>query len=428
MKKVLAIIAMLVIPGSAMAAGLVGDCYDCHTMHNSENGGNAVAIVDGVVSTTPYENLLKFDCIACHANDPNGTDKLWSPSASGGSAIPQVAHADLTGDLAGGNFSYGLGANGTNDKVHNVKELFGDGTRWETNAPANGAPPGMFNAGSHAGIFTVANNYDQFSCAGALGCHGTRNQILSSVNGTDTLRVGMSAIAGSHHINAEGVKDATNYASGAGHSGLKVAEGYRFIPGLKGYGNEAARWQNIDADNHNEYYGDNSGTFPSGCTACHTGGLASKSLTSSMSVPNNSMSGFCSTCHGNFHSSGGGADAVDNGVSTAFLRHPSDYVLMSGNGSTEYAAYTNYDISAPVARASITGYAGTNGDALVVPANDMVMCLSCHAAHGTPYDYLLRFNYDTMTAGVYNNLAEVNGDGNGGDGCLACHTQKGIIQ
>jgi len=35
----------------------------------------------------------------------------------------------------------------------------------------------------------------------------------------------------------------------------------------------------------------------------------------------NSMSGFCSTCHGNFHSSGASGDYVDNGVSGAFLRH-----------------------------------------------------------------------------------------------------------
>ena len=55
------------------------------------------------------------------------------------------------------------------------------------------------------------------------------------------------------------------------------------------------------------------------------------------------MSGFCSSCHGYFHSSGGG-DYVDNGVSGAFLRHPSDWVIPN---SGEYAGYTNFDHTLP---------------------------------------------------------------------------------
>lgn len=417
MKKILATIAMLAIAGPAMAAGLIGDCYDCHTMHNSEAGAPVAQIGSAsgnTTTSTPVANLLKLDCLACHANDPTAGDKIWM--MPGGSEVPQVAHGDATGDLAGGNFSYGFVGNGTVSNVHNVSELFAPGT--EDYIPANGNPPGMVADGTtHTNIFTTnggAGAYDKFSCAGARGCHGTRAQQVG--NGTGNVdRVGMAAISGAHHVNYDGAKDATNYAASTVHSGAKVAEGYRFIPGLKGYGNEADRWENVDATSHNEYYGDATGGLAAAsCTTCHTGFVT---VDSTLKVPNNSMSGFCSTCHGNFHSSGIAADAVDNGVSGAFLRHPSDYVIPN---MTEYAAYTAYDISAPVARPTLF----TAASATVTPGTDLVMCLSCHNAHGSDNDYILRFDYTTMTAGSFANVAAAQAAG----GCLACHTEKGVAR
>ncbi|MCK4488054.1 MAG: hypothetical protein KAU38_15015, partial [Desulfobacterales bacterium] len=46
----------------------------------------------------------------------------------------------------------------------------------------------------------------------------------------------------------------------------------------------------------------------------------------------------------------------------------------------------------------------------------IVMCLSCHRAHGTPNNDLLRWAY-TMDAG--------SGTDNGG--CFICHTTKGDL-
>ena len=45
------------------------------------------------------------------------------------------------------------------------------------------------------------------------------------------------------------------------------------------------------------------------------------------------------------------------------------------------------------------------------------MCLSCHQAHASDHDYMLRFDYAGMVAGT-NPAAD-------GTGCLACHTTKG---
>ncbi len=150
MKKVLAIIAMLAIPAMAMAQqGIVGDCYDCHTMHNSENG-LPVAVANGAVTADPIENLLKLDCIACHANDPTGGTKLMT--LTGGSIVPQVAHGGGTDDLAGGNFTNGIG---DSNKVHNVVDLFAG--QWDTNGgdvadlDEFGAPPGTAPAAHYHG-------------------------------------------------------------------------------------------------------------------------------------------------------------------------------------------------------------------------------------------------------------------------------------
>jgi predicted CXXCH cytochrome family protein len=445
MKKIVAILAMLALPAVAMAGGgIVGDCYDCHTMHNSENGA-PIAIVNGAVSANPIENLLKLDCVACHANDPTGGTKLWT--MTGGSVVPQVAHGGGADDLAGGNFSNGLGGNSS--KVHNVVDLFAG--QWDTNGGdltdlgEFGAPPGTAPAahyhGLSRGVFTtdVATPFDAFTCAGARGCHGTRSQILGTVdvdgNAATTndvsavRRTGITAVSGAHHASYDGVKESVGYntaaTDGATHNGQIVADGYRFIPGLFGYGNETTRWENVSSAQHNEYYGNAQGLTveESGCSACHVtgtsvpGGSSRAAFGSTLRTPNNSMSGFCSTCHGNFHSAGGG-DYVNNGVSGAFLRHPSDYVIPN---SGEYAAYTTYDLSAPVARPSITGLTGSS--ATVTPGTDLVMCLSCHEAHGTANDYLLRFDYTTMTAGFYGGVAAAQTAG----GCLACHTTKGVL-
>ena len=211
------------------------------------------------------------------------------------------------------------------------------------------------------------------------------------------------------------------------HDGQRVADGYRFIPGLKGYGNETTRWENVSSTEHNEYYGSATNGLTSeigGCGACHIvgagdggiNGSSRASFTSTLRVPNNSMSGFCSNCHGKFHSAGNGSDYVDNGVSSAFLRHPSDYVIPAAG---EYAAYTAYDLSAPVARPTL--YTASSGT--VTPGTDLVMCLSCHEAHGSQYDYILRYDYTTMTAGGFGDIPTAQANG----GCLACHTTKGVL-
>jgi hypothetical protein len=444
MKKTLlvafAMSSIVALPVLASAQqGIVGDCVDCHTMHNSESG-MPVALhgTSTTASNEPIQNLLRMDCIACHAS-PDATGKLMT--LSGGSIVPQVSQP-TDDNLAGGNFRYST----TSDiKGHNVIDLTPadghNGSMIEGTEVVLGAPPGNAHASHHgldAGVFSVTDSFDQFTCAGARGCHGTRSQLLSGAtvdNGTannyeGVRRTGIAAISGAHHNSYDGAKTSDGYVGdGAGHGdattvhdGQMVADGYRFIPGLKAYGNEAPRWQNVDASSHNEYFATAGNTVgeSAGCGTCHlqattingNWGLSARAgINSTMPVPGNDMSGFCGTCHGVFHSAG-----TENGTSGAFLRHPSDWVIPA---TGEYAAYTSYDITAPVARPAVA----TAASATVTPGTDMVMCLSCHAAHATENDYMLRFDYSVQTAGAYADIATAQAVG----GCQACHTTKGVL-
>jgi len=113
------------------------------------------------------------------------------------------------------------------------------------------------------------------------------------------------------------------------------------------------------------------------------------------------VSSFCTGCHNEFHLQS--PDAAGG----SWVKHPSDAVLP---GSGEYAGYTTYDPLTPVARPVLSAVS-----AVVTPGTDMVMCLSCHRAHASPYKDLLRFPYEGMLAG---------GGGADGTGCFKCHTAK----
>jgi predicted CXXCH cytochrome family protein len=109
-----------------------------------------------------------------------------------------------------------------------------------------------------------------------------------------------------------------------------------------------------------------------------------------------SITAFCAGCHRVFHE--------EMGSESPWLRHPSDVTLPQ---TDEYGAYdpvNNYSTEAPVAWLNPGTPAA--GEAIV-------MCLSCHRAHGSDQPDMLRWDYSAMIAG---------GDGSGG--CFTCHTQK----
>ena len=348
-------------------AAITGPCVNCHTMHNSQDGSAMATYgADGKPwkGTGPLPALTRGTCLGCHGI---GTAKIVT---IGGSAIPQVYHTDASGDLAGGNFAYILGTKSRvtadgNSAGHNVVAL-------GQNETVLTVPP----SGEKGHPTSVTNT--NLRCAGKYGCHGTR---------VDNTKTELQQLKGAHHQNVDGKCDTadTNYNS------------YRFLRGVKGLENTGTyKWQNYDADNHNEYFG---ATTPmsDACGSCHGSGMAAMPA-------NNTISGFCGTCHGSYHL----REGIGGDISSPFTRHPTDVVLPS-DVNKEYKDYTSYSVEAPVGRTTVPAAPSST----VTPGTDVVTCLSCHAAHATPYADMLRWDYSGMVAG-----------GGGSGGCFTCHTQK----
>ena len=121
-----------------------------------------------------------------------------------------------------------------------------------------------------------------------------------------------------------------------------------------------------------------------GCNTCHGGAHGDFQ---DINPENNTISGFCGTCHGYFHL----IEGIGGDTSSPFVRHPTDIVLpISG----EYGSYnpnsgTNeYSVEAPVARTTVPSSISNT----VTPGTDVIMCLSCHKAHASDYPDILRWD------------------------------------
>ncbi|MEW6500975.1 MAG: cytochrome c3 family protein [Thermodesulfobacteriota bacterium] len=355
-----------VVPAGAKPSGI---CSNCHTMHNSQNG---VSMAIGS-STGAKEFLLRGTCIGCHAQGSN--QKILNMD---GSQVPQVYHTDGSGDLAAGNYAYILGGKGTpsDSHGHNVVDL------GKLDSVLYG-PPGGIGQSFHDNGYIV--NSTNLTCAGTNGCHGLRDPFVPSGS--------LQALKGAHHNNVDGQ---CNLAT-------TVANSYRFLRGVKGYENQTDKWQNVSATSHNEYYGATS-PLQLGCstTSCHG--------SDSVMPPSNTISGFCGTCHGNFHTlKTSTSTGIGTVASSPFIRHPNDVVLKNAG---EYQHYTTYNVTAPIGRTVVPSAASGT----VTPGADVVTCLSCHMAHASPYPDMLRWDYTEMVAGT-------TGAG-AGKGCFVCHTLK----
>ena len=365
------------------SAKVTGECYNCHTMHNSQNGNGSL------YTPGPNPSLLITDCVGCHSHGSETTTYTL-----GNTTVPIVFtraslnEADYANTLAGGNFAYvnhdyGNGSTDAENDSHGHNVFAGEPDDVLDVAP--GKRNGCTNTGScHEGLSDTAPTYAPHAGLSARqGC--TKCHMVSDYNSPK----------GFHHTD-----DTQDPIVGAS---LDDTDGYyRFLTGhhtSEGQGVcgiEDDDWQATkSATDHNEYLGkqaylDNPATIGDG------------------SPLGNVMTGYCCGCHSDFHEQNEEADG-----SGAWLRHPSDAVIPS---TGEYQYYTVYDPLVPVARPNLTGWTGPSNT--VTPGTDMVMCLSCHRPHATPYPDILRWDYEKMVAGVGSGGALY------GEGCFKCHTQK----
>jgi hypothetical protein len=215
----------------------------------------------------------------------------------------------------------------------------------------------------------------QMKCAGTNGCHGDRS--LSSET---------EAMLKSHHNN-----DMTEFKDGT-----STAKSYRFLLNVKGKEDELYELQPTSGGHHNKYYG----------------------IDRTTEEQNNAgtISGLCAQCHGDYHN-GSGEMAEGNFGAGVWIRHPVDFDMSEAVSSNEYSSYNGgsgsnnpYSVITPVATQSTDN---TLNNTIYSQDDDaIVMCLSCHRAHGTPNDSLMRWDFKGWPGP------------NGYYGCGICHTVK----
>jgi hypothetical protein len=353
------IISLLLLIPLALPAQLCGrtnqmkqHCGTCHTMHNSQDEAEMTG------GLGQLRSLLRKPCYGCHyGTNTAGSGSMpmvWS------SSDPQYGatgtEAGVHTNLAGGDFYWV--ALGDDLKGHNVEGIATQSSRY---------PPG--NTTQLVNSLTCAG---RDATNGIYGCHGRTN--VADETG---------AMSRAHHADDTLATDGSTFL-----------QSYRFLEGVAG--KEDADYElNVSAGDHNQYKGVARGS-------------------DSDSSGDNTISSLCARCHGDFHFGAGNLGVFDEtGTFGAdpWIRHPVD-VDMNGIGG-EYADYGGaginaYNIETPVASADVSTGLST---VLQVAGDAIITCVSCHRAHGSPYDYNLRWDYASWPGG-------------GTNGCGHCHTAK----
>jgi len=332
-------------------AKVSGPCANCHTMHNYQ-GGELVS----ANGTRPF--LLKDSCAGCHTNS-SGSEVIVTMGEVTKVPIVNTASEPLT-SLAGGNF-YWVREQGDR-KGHNCLSIPGI-SEDQTLTEAPGKP-------TSASGTSCAGCHDRIS--GCESCHSPHHHADDSAPVVGEEGGWYRFLNSSYHgTNSTGVK-----------------------------GIEDDDWEyTVSSSDHNEYNGCNN---PYG-------------------NEDNSMSNYCAGCHQQFHginyTDTDGNVVYDN--QSPWFRHPT-HLALPDDPDKEYYYYNNpggsgpgsYNPLVPVARDPDELSTMTGPSSVVTPGKDQVMCLSCHRAHASPYDHLLRWDYDGWPG---------NGEANG---CSVCHTAK----
>jgi len=337
-----------------------GKCSNCHTMHNSQSGSPMAMTGNNTATKLCHKDLLRKSCVGCHT----GTNAGVIGSSHGSTPYVFSTTPPIYGvnTLAGGNFYWVLK---DPTKGHNCLSIPG-----MQPDPYLSEAPGMPNAASGTKCASCHRRIE--SC---MSCHNPK-----------------------HHAN-----DKSSPVVG------KSGGFYRFLnssfhpndtTGVIGI--EDDDWEyTVSSSDHNEYMG---------CNNLY-------------GYDDNSMSNYCAGCHQHFHGiqwTDTNGKVVADGKSPWFM-HPTSLALSDATGD-EYQYYNNgngYSPLAPVARDPNRLLSMTHSTSQVwvkkgESEGDQVMCLSCHRAHGSPYQDMLRWDYKACISGTYNSKC----------GCFVCHTTK----
>jgi len=391
---------VIFVQSTRSEAGVKGPCSECHTMHNSQDGAPVNEVAGQEVDAQSYlikgaDLSDKNPCLGCHKKNSDGRyfkDPEKENDAPQVNVDPAMTHNYLS---AAGTYFYVTGDKTEQSgkscrKGHNVVGM-GESDDNEDQLLKKTPPGGTDEC--------LGGTGKQLTCAGTSGCHGKRNV-------DDPL----AAIKGGHH------SPATNSYADRFRDGNSIATSYRMLYGVKG--RVASNWEYVDFSKDN--FLKQSDLVDRDDVNIYQG--SDGKLSGTMIDPGDgSINGLCGECHGNgdsengFHSfqglKGKGSTSTTQ-MSSPWKRHPTDVVMKQDE---QYGGYPNetgadYSREVPVGFLNISKNGGI-GD--LPRTQRVVLCVSCHRAHGSQYDDSLRWDYRDMAT-----------TSTTGNGCFRCHTNK----
>jgi len=333
---------------SAFHSGGVAECGGCHSMHSPAAGGTYLLVGTDQSSA----------CLTCHEHAGDTGPSSYHISTAPADMPAGVAPLQRT---PGGDFGWlkklytftVRGTVNTDDGAtfgHDITAAdFGYSGR--SNNPA-GAPGGSFPT-------------NQLACN---SCHDPHGQFRRLSDGT-IAKTGAPIIgSGSYSTSAE---PAAGQAVGV----------YRLLAGA-GYTKDGVTFTGVPAAKAPSSYNQTEASTQTRVAygVATTGGHAS-------------WGNWCGTCHPGMHSSGNYVHPIDQNISGGTITNYNTYVKsgdMTGSAATAFSSLVPFASGTSDYATLATNVSSTAGPT----GGDQVTCLSCHRAHASGFEYMLRWEQE----------------------------------
>jgi len=368
------LIAVVIIIGvegdaSAFHDGGVGPCEGCHSMHNSYEG----APVNGMWATQAYllrESDPSSVCLYCHEHVGDSGPTTYHVSTPDAELLGGVPPKQLT---PGGDFGWlkktytWLTALG-----QPLKNSFGDRHGHNIVAQDFHYSADMMNTNAAGGSYPAAG----FSCTSCHDPHGRyRRNVDGSITTTGKPIVKSGSFASNPDPDGAGSVGVYRMLGGKGYQPKSLTGGYAFV-------NDPPAAVAPDRPNRSE------------------------ELTQTRVAYGSGMSEWCQNCHPNMHTpaypgSTNLLHASGNNAKLGVTRMNNYYVyintgtILSSPSTTPYLSLVPFE-EGTSDYVALKAHAKSDDSYLDGPNNSAnVMCLTCHRAHASGWDGIMRWNAET---------------------------------
>ncbi len=352
----------------AFHSGGVAECEGCHSMHSPAAGGSFL-----LVGATQSET-----CLTCHENPsdtgPNGYHVSTVSSAINATSAPKQRTPGGDFGWVKLDYTYSVTSNGV---TTNYREA-GDSHGHNIVAPANGYNADATNATAPGGTFPAS----QLQCN---SCHDPHGQYRRAADGTISKSGGPIWASGSYPGN-----EPKSTGEAVGVYRLLAGAGYT-KGGVTFNGNPAAK-------------------VPSTFNQSEATNMIRVAYGKATTGGHESWSDWCATCHPGMHSStaGGGSNYVhpiDHDLGSTISGNYKTYIMsgnMTGDGINGFTSLVPFVTNSADYAGTLAPLAVNNNTQLAGPSStDQVACISCHRAHASGFEHMLRwdYGYEFMTKG-----------------------------